>query len=98
MSKRFLLERFLGLTQDEIQQNEEMWREERDEPEAQGPTGSDLRAVGITPGGMESDITTGEEMAGMEAPGGPAPGAVPGAAGAPGAAPPAPGAGQPGTL
>ena len=93
MSKRFLLERFLGLTQDEIQENEEMWREERDEPEAQGPTGSDLRAVGITPGGMESDIQTGEEVAGMEAPG-MAPGAAPAAPG--GAA--APGAGEPGTL
>jgi hypothetical protein len=94
LSKRFLLERFLGLTQDEIQENEEMWREERDEPEAQGPTGSDLRAVGITPGGMESDIQTGEEVAGMEAPG-MAPGAAPAA---PGGAAAAPGAGEPGTL
>ena len=65
MSKRFMLERFLGLTEDEIQQNEEMWREERDNPDAATPVGSDLRAVGITPGGMDSDITTGEEMAGM---------------------------------
>jgi hypothetical protein len=66
MSKRFLLERFLGLTEEEIKQNEEMWREERDQPELQTTSGQDLRSVGITPGGIESDIQTGEEVAGMD--------------------------------
>jgi hypothetical protein len=96
MSKRFMLERFLGLTEDEIQKNEEMWREERDNPEATGPVGSDLRAVGITPGGMEADISTGEEVAGMDAAGG----AVPGGAGltGPAAAPAPAGPGAPGTV
>ena len=65
MSKRFMLERFLGLTEDEIKENEEMWREERDEPDMQTQSGQDLRSVGITPGGLESDVTTGEEIAGM---------------------------------
>ena len=65
MSKRFLLERFLGLTEEEIKENEDMWREERDEPEL-NVAGSDLRAVGISPGGMESDIDTGEEIGQME--------------------------------
>jgi hypothetical protein len=93
MSKRFMLERFLGLTEDEIQKNEEMWREERDNPDAAAPVGSDLRAVGITPGGMESDITTGEEMAGMGPEGSMGPAGEPGGAGltGPGAAPAAPG-------
>jgi hypothetical protein len=74
LSKRFLLERFLGLTEEEIKKNEEMWREERDEPDAPATTGQDLRGVGITPGGMEGDISAGEEVAGMEpaAAGGPA--------------------------
>jgi hypothetical protein len=94
MSKRFMLERFLGLTEDEIQKNEEMWREERDEPDAPAVAGSDLRAVGVTPGGMETDIATGEEMAAMNQPG--AEGA-PGMQG-PGAAPPAAGPGAPGTV
>jgi hypothetical protein len=92
MSKRFLLERFLGLTQDEIRQNEELWREERDTPEMQGAGGQDLRSVGITPGGLESDIGTGEEIAGMDqnteqTPGGVDIGGAPGGApaGAPGA-------------
>jgi hypothetical protein len=89
----------LGLTEDEIQQNEEMWREERDDPDAAAPAGSDLRSVGITPGGMEADINTGEEMANMGPEGAAAPGA-PGGAGltGPAAAPAPTGAGQAGTL
>ena len=78
MSKRFMLERFLGLTEDEIKENEEMWREERDEPDLQTQSGQDLRSVGITPGGLESDVTTGEEIAGME-PAGANPGTTAGA-------------------
>ena len=66
MSKRFMLERFLGLSEEEIKQNEEMWREERDNPEMQAAKGQDLRSVGITPAGLEADVQTGEEIAGME--------------------------------
>jgi hypothetical protein len=75
MSKRFLLSRFLGLTEEEIKENEEMWREERDQPEMQTQSGQDLRSVGITPGGLETDIAAGEEVAGMSpaTPGVPAP-------------------------
>ena len=85
MSKRFMLQRFLGLSEDEIKENEELWREERDSPEMQNSGGADLRSVGITPGGMETDITTGEEIGQMQQPGagemvgpGAAPGAAPG--------------------
>ena len=79
MSKRFLLERFLGLTEEEIQENEEMWREENDTIEEKQVSGQDLRSVGINPAGMEADIETGQEIAGMapSAPG--VPGATPGA-------------------
>jgi hypothetical protein len=94
MSKRFLLERFLGLTEEEIKENEEMWREERDDPSV-STAGSDLRAVGITPGSMQTDIDTGAEMGQMEptAPGTPevSPGlagpVVPGGVGGAGAPP-----------
>jgi hypothetical protein len=65
MSKRFLLERFLGLTEGEIKENEDMWREERKDPELK-VAGSDLRAVGINPGAMQTDIDTGEEIGQME--------------------------------
>jgi hypothetical protein len=65
MSKRFLLERFLGLTEEEVKENEDMWREEREDPELK-VAGSDLRAVGINPGAMQTDIDTGEEIGQME--------------------------------
>jgi hypothetical protein len=91
MSKRFLMERFLGLTPEEILKNEKLWREERDQPDLETTQGQDLRAVGVTPGAMDADIAMGDEMAGLE----PADAAqaavlgteVPGTA--PGAAPPA---------
>jgi hypothetical protein len=91
MSKRFMLERFLGLTEEEIKRNEEMWREERDQPDAPATTGQDLRGVGITPGGLEGDIAAGEEVAGMEpaAAGGPADAGAPAPAAPGAAAPPA---------
>jgi len=95
LSKRFLLKRYLGLTEEEISENEELWNEERSEPEAGGVTGQDLRGVGVTPGDLESDITTGQEFAGgdqggelgAELGGAPAPGAAPGQQPAAGAAP-----------
>jgi hypothetical protein len=82
MSKRFLMQRFLGLSEEEIRENEKLWREERDEPTTE-VAGSDLRGVGITPGGLEADISAADDFAGMEPV---TPGAVD-AAGAPGAAP-----------
>ena len=90
MSKRFMLERFLGLTDEEIKQNEEMWLEERDDVDMQTNAGQDLRSVGITPSALESDIETGEAMADMgpNGVGSAAVGAMP--PGAPTAAPPAP--------
>jgi hypothetical protein len=63
LSKRFLLARYLGLTEDEIAENEKLWHEERSKAEPPAATGQDLRGVGISPAGMETDITTGEEMA-----------------------------------
>jgi hypothetical protein len=62
LSKRFLLKRYLGLTEEEIRENEELWDEERGEPESPEPTGTNLRSVGVTPADMQSDIQTGQEM------------------------------------
>jgi len=90
MSKRFMMKRFLGLTEEEILENEIAWREERDEPEVNTTQGQDLRSIGITPAGMESDITTGQDLAGAEImPGLGQPSAAPGMTGQP------PGAGVP---
>ena len=93
MSKRFLMQRFLGLTEEELQENEKMWREERDTPDLE-TKGSDLRSVGVSPGAMETDIGTGEEIAGMEpaAPGTPEVGGAPEGPTAAGGAMPAAGA------
>jgi hypothetical protein len=79
MSKRFMLERFLGLTEDEIVRNEEMWREERDTPDLQTTQGQDLRSIGVTPAGMESDIETAGELGDLGAAGEPGPELSPGA-------------------
>ena len=57
LSKRFALKRYLGLTQEEISENEKLWKEENSgtliEPLA---TDTQLRGVGITPAGISSDI------------------------------------------
>jgi hypothetical protein len=93
MSKRFLMERYLGLSQEEITENAKLWKEERDEPTLKTTQGQDLRSIGITPSGMEGDIQTGEELAAMPADGGAdmsaMPGAPAGAVTAPSAVPPA---------
>ena len=65
MSKRFALERFLGLTEEEITRNEKMWREENNKEEDQEPEGSDLRNVGVSIGGIEADEDT---ISSMETP------------------------------
>jgi len=79
MSKRFLLKRYLGLTEEEIQENEELWHEERAKPEAPAAVGADLRSVGVTPADLETDVTTGEELGQYGAPEAAGmPGSVPG--------------------
>jgi hypothetical protein len=77
-SKRFLMERFLGLTQEEMTENETMWSEEQGDVEAAPADPAGLRSVGVTPGGIQGDMDNavppeGEEGAGeMGAePGGP---------------------------
>lgn len=80
MSKRFMMQRFLGLSEEEIVENAQLWKEERDQPELETTQGQDLRSIGVTPAGLESDIAMGQEM-----------GQVPGEAGLPGEAPAMPG-------
>jgi hypothetical protein len=101
ISKRFALERFLGLSEEEITKNEKLWREENQKDISEEPKGSDLRGVGVSTSDIESDeqtaddLETGEEEAEMggEDVAGPVAGpetGAPAAAVAPGgAAPPA---------
>lgn len=62
ISKRFALERFLGLTEDEITKNEKMWREENNKEMDADPQGSDLRSIGVSVGDMESDSQLSSDM------------------------------------
>jgi hypothetical protein len=68
ISKRFALERFLGLTEEEIKRNEKLWEEENKEEVTEDPGGSDLRNIGVSTGDFEADMETadgaeaGEEM------------------------------------
>ena len=68
MSTRFCMERFLGLSQEEIKENQKLWHEERVEPEADDSTakGSDLRSIGISTSDIEGDIETAETMPGED--------------------------------
>jgi hypothetical protein len=62
ISKRFALERFLGLTQEEINKNEKLWREENGKEKLDEPAGTDLRSIGVSVSDIESDKETGEEL------------------------------------
>ena len=66
ISKRFAMERFLGLTEEEINKNEKMWREENDKEIDVEPQGNDLRSIGVSVGDIETDIQTGEEVTAAE--------------------------------
>ena len=90
MSKRFALKRFLGLTDEEVAENERYWAEENGKGQ---PTSTDaageLRSAGLSAAGMEGDadaagdLTAPEDMA-TDGEATPSPGAA--------AAPPAAGA------
>jgi hypothetical protein len=57
MSKRFALKRFLGLTEEEIRENERLWKEENgDKVSALSDAAGDMRSMGITPSGMQADM------------------------------------------
>ena len=72
MSKRFTMKRFLGLSQEEISENERLWKEEnRDISGFEEPASSEMRGAGITPGGIEDAMAPPEE--GMPADGSMAP-------------------------
>jgi hypothetical protein len=66
ISKRFALERFLGLSEEEINKNERMWREEQNKDDTVEPQGNDLRSVGVSVGDIETDQQTADDMQDME--------------------------------
>jgi hypothetical protein len=57
MSKRFALKRFLGLSQEEITENEKLWKEENGTLVSTAMNAaSEMRSVGVTPAGISSDM------------------------------------------
>jgi len=62
ISKRFALERFLGLSEEEIKKNEKLWEEENKEEIEEAPQGSDLRNVGISTGDFDADMDTSDQI------------------------------------
>ena len=63
ISNRFAMQRFLGLTAEELAENERLWREENDENLETPPTdaGAEMRSAGISGAGLESDLGSAED-------------------------------------
>ena len=62
ISKRFAMERFLGLTEEEISKNEKLWREENEKEVLDTAKGKDLRSIGVSVGDIESDTETADNI------------------------------------
>jgi len=62
ISKRFALERFLGLTEEEIKQNEKLWNEENKKDIVDTPTGDDLRNIGVSASDLQADQDTMDQV------------------------------------
>ncbi len=58
LSKRFAMERYLGMTQDEIKRNQKLWKEENGDGDETDTGTEAMRSAGITPGGIQGDLGT----------------------------------------
>ena len=56
ISKRFALKRFLGLTQEEITENEKLWQEENGLGKEAQTAAAELRSAGITGSGAGAEM------------------------------------------
>jgi len=84
------MKRYLGLTEEEMQENEELWTQEQGESSEAMDVG--MRSVGVTPGALATDMDMADTA--MPPPEAGMPGAE-GMAGMPGGAPPPTGAASP---
>ena len=70
MSKRFALKRYLGLTEEEMSRNAELWAEENNVPQKKQTKSNQLRSAGVTQSGITGDLDQFEDpTAGTDAPG-----------------------------
>jgi hypothetical protein len=86
ISKRFALKRFLGMTAEEVAENERLWKEENVDAGADLSASAELRSAGITANGMAGDI---DGLSSTEAPAPEAGAEAPAEPGAEAAPPPA---------
>jgi hypothetical protein len=64
LSKRFALKRFLGLSEEEIKENESLWREENgDKLKSTGDAAAEMRGVGINPSAIGAEAGAQDEVA-----------------------------------
>ena len=88
VSKRFAMKRFLGMTQEEVAENEKLWKEENIDEDTKLSANAELRGAGITANGLSGELDSvstnapppgmeggmpGEEAMGAEAPPAPPP-------------------------
>tara|TARA_Y200000002_G_scaffold58962_1_gene44429 strand:- start:73556 stop:75307 length:1752 start_codon:yes stop_codon:yes gene_type:complete len=68
LSNRFALKRFLGLSEEDIAENERLWAEENDEnlTPPQGDAAGEMRGVGISSAGISADISGAEDQIDIE--------------------------------
>ena len=68
-SKRWLMKRYLGMTEQELSENETAWAEEQGDNELSQPAAATPRNVGITPGAIASDMESLGPDTGVATPG-----------------------------
>ena len=89
MSKRFALSRYLGLTEEEMSKNAQLWAEENAVKQVQPTKSVELRTGGVTQAGITTDLDQFEEPVApnTQEPGAQTPGATPGQPPVPGTTP-----------
>ena len=90
VSKRFAMKRFLGMTAEEVAENERMWKEENIDEDTKLSANAEMRSVGVTANTMAGDLSSLGANTAEPPPAGGEEGAAPG-----GAPPPAPGGAEP---
>jgi hypothetical protein len=65
VSNRFAMMRFLGMSEEEVAENERLWKEENDETLNAGgeDASAEMRGAGISSAGISSDIDGAEDIA-----------------------------------
>jgi hypothetical protein len=86
VSKRFAMKRFLGMTAEEVAENEKLWKEENIDEDTKLSANAELRSAGITANGLSGDL----DSVGTNAPPPGAEGGMPGEEGMGAEAPPPP--------